>query len=245
MKTPQVEFAGTMEKFTRAIACPIFCSLTTPVAETLKHIVTRYTDFIWAIVKPLGSWAVFAVAGIDSAFFGFPLDPLVAAYVYQDRPRFLLYAVMAAGGSAVGCIILYMIGYKGGEVLLEKRISKTTFNKIRRSFDRHQFWALMFPAMLPPPFPFKLFVLSAAAFEMNVWHFLMAIFVGRMVRFLILSVLVLNFGEHVVALASALAAKHWLALLFAITATAGLCGWAWYRARRTSAIPPGEPSVKT
>ena len=58
-------------------------------------------------------------------FFGFPLGPLVAAYVYQDRSRFLLYAVMAAAGSAQSSIILYVIGYKGGEVLLDKRISGT------------------------------------------------------------------------------------------------------------------------
>jgi len=245
MKTSQAEFDGAVEKLTGAIAGPVLCLLTTPVAETLKHIVSRYTDFIWAIMKPLGSWAVFAVAGIDSAFFGFPLDPLVAAYVYQDRPRFLLYALMAAAGSAVGSIILYVIGYKGGEVLLEKRISGATFDKIRRSFDRHEFWALMFPAMLPPPFPFKLFVLSASAFEMNFWHFLLAIFAGRMVRFLILSVLVLKFGEQVIALASALAAKHWLPLLLGIAATAGLCGWAWVRVRRRSAAPADDQTTRT
>jgi membrane protein YqaA with SNARE-associated domain len=245
MKTSQVEFDGTMEKFTPAIACPVLCLLTTPVVETLKHIVSRYTDFIWAIMKPLGSWAVFAIAAIDSAFFGFPLDPLVAAYVYQDGSRFLLYALMAAAGSAVGCIILYVIGYKGGEAVLEKRISRTTFDKIRRSFDRHEFWALMFPAMLPPPFPFKLFVLSASAFEMNFWHFLLAIFVGRLVRFLILSVLVLKFGEHAIALASALAAKHRPALLFAIAATAGICGWVWVRTRRKSATAADEQSTRS
>ena len=117
--------------------------------ETLKHFLARYTGFVWALLKPLGSWAVFAIAAIDSAFFGLPLDPVVAGYVY--RPRFFLYAVMASAGSAVGCIIFYLIGYKGGEVLLEKRMSGTKFNRIRRSFDRHEFWALMFPAMIPPP----------------------------------------------------------------------------------------------
>ena len=202
--------------------------------EILKHIVARYTELVWAMLKPLGSWAVFAIAGIDSAFFGFPLDPVVASYVYQDRPRFLLYAVMASAGSAVGCIIFYLIGYKGGEVLLEKRISRTKFNKIRSSFDRHEFWALMFPSMIPPPFPFKVFVLAASVFEMNFWHFLLAIFAGRLVRFLILSLLVLKFGPQVVALASAAVAKHWLALLLAVAAIAGLLARLWYRARRAS-----------
>jgi membrane protein YqaA with SNARE-associated domain len=166
--------------------------------EAIKLLIVRYTQFIWNIVEPLGSWAVFAVAGIDSAFWGFPLDPLVAGYVYRDSSRFLLYSAMAAAGSAVGSIILYVIGYKGGEVLLAKRISAAKFDRIRNSFDRHEFWALMFPSMMPPPFPFKLFVLAASVFEMNFWHFLLAIFAGRMVRFLILSVLVLQFGEQAV-----------------------------------------------
>ena len=88
--------------------------------------------------------------------------------------------------------------------------------------------------MLPPPFPFKLFVLAASVFEMNFWHFLLAIFVGRLVRFLILSLLVLKFGPQVVALTSAAVAKHWPVLGVAVTAIAGLLAWLWYRARRAS-----------
>src|SRR3954467_8448715 len=116
----------------------------------LKHFVARYSELVWAMLRPLGSWGVFAIAGIDSAFFGFPLDPVVASYVYQDRARFLLYPTMASAGSAVGCIILYWIGHKGGEVLLEKRISKKKFDRIRSAFSRHEFSALMVPAMIPP-----------------------------------------------------------------------------------------------
>ena len=92
----------------------------------------------------------------------------------------------------------------------------------------------MFPSMMPPPFPFKVFVLAASVFEMNFWHFLLAIFVGRLVRFLILSLLVLKFGPQVVALTSAAVAKHWPALVLAVTVIAGLVAWFWYRARRAS-----------
>ena len=200
--------------------------------ETLKHLVFRYTAFVWGLFKPLGSWAVFAIAGIDSAFFGLPLDPVVASYVYADNSRFFLYAVMAAAGSAVGCIILYVIGYKGGEVLLAKRMSAAKFNRIRSSFDRHEFWALMFPAMMPPPFPFKVFVLSAAVFEMNFGHFLLAIFVGRFIRFIVLSLLVLQFGPQVAALASEMVLSHWLVVLIMISSLGLLGGVLWYRSRR-------------
>src|SRR5262249_118617 len=75
----------------RSLAC-----LAWSLHETVKLLVIRYTEFIWSLVQPLGSWAVFAVAGIDSAFFGFPLDPLVAGYIYRDHSSFLLYSAMAA-----------------------------------------------------------------------------------------------------------------------------------------------------
>ena len=214
---------------------PVLAALSAPLLGTLKELFVRYSEWVAALLRPLGAWAVFAIAGIDSAFFGIPLDPVVAGWVYQDRAGFLLYPLLAAAGSAAGCILLYLIGYRGGEALVEKRISKAKFAKIRASFDRHEFWALMFPAMMPPPFPFKLFVLSASVFEMNFWHFLLAIFAGRMVRFVILSVLVLKFGTQVVELGSRLAESHWLTAGLAFAAAVGIGVWIWYRVRRKPA----------
>ncbi len=166
--------------------------------NTIKHILQRYTALLWALLKPLGAWGVFAIAGIDSAFLGMPLDAVVATYVYSNPKRFLLYVIMASAGSAIGSLVLYFIGYKGGEVFLERKMPKAKFEKIRASFDRHEFWALMFPAMMPPPFPFKVFVLAAAVFEMRLEHFLLAIFSGRFVRFLILAILTIKFGPQAI-----------------------------------------------
>ncbi len=177
----------------------------------LKHILSRYTVFLWGLLKPLGIWGAFSIAAVDAAFLGLPLDPVVASYVYGDRPRFLLYAIMASAGSALGSLIIYGIGYKGGEFLLRKRISIKRFEQIRHSFEKREFWALMFPSMLPPPAPFKLFVLSAGVFEMRWTNFLLAIFCGRMVRFLVLSVMTLVFGPHVVTFAGVLLHNHPLA----------------------------------
>jgi len=174
----------------------------------LKHILSRYTVFVWGLLKPLGVWGAFGIAAVDAAFLGLPLDPVVAGYVYNDRSRFLLYAIMASAGSALGSLIVYAIGYSGGELLLRKRLSGERFDKIRSSFEKREFWALMIPSMLPPPAPFKLFVLSAGVFEMHFTHFLLAIFCGRMVRFLVLSVLTLFFGPHVVTIAGVLIHKH-------------------------------------
>ena len=176
--------------------------------KTLKLILTRYTRWLWSILAPLGVWGVFVVAAIDGAFLGLPMDAIVAGYVYQDHSRFLVYVLLASAGSAVGSSVLYLVGYLGGETLLRRRMSQQSFEKIHRSFEHHEFWALMFPAMLPPPTPFKLFVLAAAVFEMNFGHFLLAIFAGRFVRFLILSVLTIKYGKGVVELAAHLFRTH-------------------------------------
>jgi membrane protein YqaA with SNARE-associated domain len=162
-----------------------------------------------------------------------PVDFIVATYVYQDRKRTLLYVAMAALGSALGSIPLYLIGYLGGEKVLRKRISEERFMKIHRSFEQHEFWALMFPGMLPPPMPFKIFVLGAAVFEMRFRDFLVAIFAGRCVRFLALSLLVLWFGPQIVGLFGGVFKRHWIWVLTVIAG--GLCIWLVLHKRRRSA----------
>jgi membrane protein YqaA with SNARE-associated domain len=171
-------------------------------------------------MKVLGIWGVFVIAFADSALLGMPLDFIVGTYVYQDRARMLLYIAMASLGSALGSIPLYIVGYLGGEKVLRKRISDERFQKIHGSFERHEFWALMFPGMLPPPMPFKVFVLAAAVFEMKFRDFLVAIFAGRFVRFLVLSALVLWFGPQIVGHLGGVVKQHWILLLSAILAVA-------------------------
>ena len=199
--------------------------------KTITHILARYTAWVLGLLKVLGIWGPFVIAFADSALLGMPVDFVVATYVYQDRRRFLLYVAMASLGSALGSIPLYVIGYLGGEKVLRKRISEERFLKIHQSFEQHEFWALMFPGMLPPPVPFKLFVLGAAVFEMRFSHFLAAIFLGRVVRFGVLSLLVLWFGPHIVQLAGVLFKRHWPWLLGAIVA--GVCVWLLQRARKS------------
>jgi len=172
-----------------------------------------------------------AFAAVDGSFMGMPLDAIFVGYVYNDRSRFLLYVLLGSAGSALGSIVLYVIGYAGGEVLLRKRISAERFEKIHESFERHEFWALMFPAMLPPPTPFKIVVLAAAAFEMNFGHFLLAIFAGRFVRFLIEALLTLWFGPQIVTLTGTLFAHHFVWILVGVGAL--VAGWLiWRRAKR-------------
>ncbi len=195
--------------------------------NTVKKILTRYTTWIWKVLAPLGPWGVFAIAAVDGSLVGMPIDAVVAGYVYNDRRHFLFYVLMASAGSALGSLVIYAIGYFGGETVLRKRISKERFNKIHASFERHEFWAVMFPAMLPPPTPFKLFVLAASAFEMRFTHFLAAVFAGRFVRFLVLAILTIEFGPQVVHLVGNLAKQHawWVVLMLVVTIALGVLVW--------------------
>jgi membrane protein YqaA with SNARE-associated domain len=200
--------------------------------RTLKTLLAKYTGFLWALLKPLGAWGVFAIAGIDSAFLGMPLDPVVAGYVYMRPHMFWLYTLMAAAGSAIGSLIIYGVGYEMGELVLEKKLGKAKFQRMRAKFERHEFAALALPAIMPPPFPFKLFALSAAVFEMHFSHFMLAIFAGRVVRFLILSALVVAFGPQVVELTANLVREHLVWLLVAIGLSVVVGVGFWWRVKR-------------
>ena len=201
--------------------------------KTIGHILAKYTAWILHLLAPLGIWGVFAIAFADSALLGMPVDAIVAVYVYKDHRQLLFYVLMAALGSTVGSIPLYVIGYLGGEKVLRKRITEERFLKIHHSFEQHEFWALMFPGMLPPPMPFKIFVLAAAVFEMRFRDFLAAIFAGRFVRFLILSLLVLWIGPQAVELLGTLFRRHiyWVLGAVAFGVVIGLLRW-WSRRRR-------------
>jgi len=192
--------------------------------KSIKTILAKYTVFLWAILKPLGVWGVFVTGLLDGSFIGLPVDVVVASYVYTDRARMILYILMASAGSSLGSLVIYWIGYKGGNALLRKRMTPEKLQKIEASFAKRQFLALMIPAMLPPPTPFKLFELAAAAFEMPVGKFLLSIFTGRCIRFLAVSILTLYFGPQFVHYSGALFQHHfkWIAAAFV------LVGLVWY-----------------
>jgi membrane protein YqaA with SNARE-associated domain len=206
--------------------------------HSIKTILTKYTAWIFKTLAPLGPWGVLAIAAVDGSLFGMPVDAVVAGYVYYHQSSFIFYVLMASAGSALGSLVVYAIGYFSGETVLRKRLSEERFNRIHASFEQHEFWALMFPAMLPPPTPFKLFVLAASAFEMRLSHFLAAIFAGRFVRFFILSVLTIKFGPQFVALVGAILRRHGWWVLTSACIAAVLVFFIWRKRRSREGSSP-------
>jgi membrane protein YqaA with SNARE-associated domain len=180
----------------------------------------KYRNSLWALLGSLGPWGVFLIAGLDGAGIPLPgaVDAVVVTSVHQHPGRSWLYIILAAGGSALGCLVLYGIGYAGGEVLIAKRMSPAKFEKIRDDFEAHPILTLGLPALLPPPFPLKPFVLAAGAFEMRWTHFLGVMFAGRFVRFGILAALTVLFGPQVITLFNNVFRHHLVVFLIVLAA---------------------------
>ena len=171
----------------------------------------------------LGFWGIGAIALLDSSTIPVPMDAILAVYVWNNKSHFWLYCLMAAIGSAIGGLLPYGLGRAGGELFLLKRINRERFDRLRLRFERQEFLAVMIPSMLPPPAPWKVFIFAAGVFEMRVLPFMLAVVAGRLVRWLILSVLVLKLGPGAVGLV----AHHALALVAGVGLLA-VIGFAWW-----------------
>ena len=180
-----------------------------------------------------GIWGVGAVAVLDSSSIPVPMDAILALYVWNDKRHFWLYCLVAAVGSAIGGLLPYGLGRAGGELFLLKRVDRAKFEKLRDRFQRQEFLAVMIPSMMPPPAPWKVFIFASGVFEMRVPSFLLAVLTGRLVRWLILSLLVLKLGPGAVDLV----ARHALAavLLAGALAVLGFACW-WLRNRRSGKL---------
>lgn len=148
-------------------------------------------------LKPLGFLGVGVLAIIDSSSIAIPMDLIIAGYVWSNRGYFWIYAIMGALGSAIGALVPFYIGRTGGEYVLLKRTSQAKYDQMRARFDRHHWLAVLVPAAMPPPFPFKLFAFGAGVFEMRVAPYMVAVFAGRAVHYLILAILVVYFGPEI------------------------------------------------
>lgn len=182
-----------------------------------------------AVIK-LGFWGAGAAALVDSSTIPVPMDIFIAGWVWNDRGHFWVYCLMGAVGSAIGGLLPYALGRAGGELFLLKRINRARYDQLRIRFERQEFLAMAIPSMLPPPTPWKAFVFAAGVFEMPVAPFMLSVFCGRMVRWVVLSLLVLKLGPGAVDMV----AHHGLkaAGIVILLAAAGFVLW-WKRRKRT------------
>jgi len=137
------------------------------------------------------------VAVLDSTFVPLPssVDALMLLLSMTNPSSMLLYAFMATTGSALGCLILYLISRRAGARALN-RFSEAKQARVKNWIERYDMFAVLVATLLPPPFPFKLFVITAGVFRFSLVRFMLAILVGRGFRFLLEGYFAVRYGAQ-------------------------------------------------
>ena len=150
-----------------------------------------FISWLYGFALGLGGPGLFAIAFLDSSFVSLPQinDILVVLMVTRYKAWMPYYAGMATLGSIAGCYAIYYLAERGGEAFLRKRARSKNVDRALALYQRHGLMALMIPAILPPPAPFKLFVLMAGVAGVRPMQFVLAIALARGARYLVLGVL--------------------------------------------------------
>ena len=196
----------------------------------IKSSLERFGNWLVTV----GAFGLFGISLVDSA--GVPLpggpDAVMILLTAKNHALMPLYALAATAGSTIGCTIMYMIARRAGAVALA-RISQERRARIENLLGRYDMLAIMVTAVLPPPFPFKPFVLSAGVFKLKLVRFITAIFIGRAARFLIEGWLAIQFGET----AGEVIKQHGLKVLLAVVGIVlAVVAIQFYRSRRAAAL---------
>ena len=182
----------------------------------------RYKGFVLGVLAPLGIWGAGLAGLVDSGTIPIPMEPIIAAYAWNDHHHAYLYVIMAAAGSAVGGLIPFLLGRAGGELFLLRRIDRARYEAMMARFEKQEFLAMASPSAMPPPTPWKAFVFGAGVFEMNIWHFLLAVFTGRAVRFGAEAALTIKYGPEIVNVVGDLFKHHLTITLVVLAVLLGL-----------------------
>lgn len=159
---------------------------------------TKVVAAITAWATGLGGVGLFIIAALDSSFLSFPQvnDVLVMLLSAKYPERMLYYAGMTTAGSLLGCYALFAVARRGGEVFMRKRLKGAHVDRAIRLYQRFGILALVVPALLPPPVPFKVFVVLAGAANVATWRFVVAIVIGRGIRYFGQGYLAVLYGEQ-------------------------------------------------
>ena len=162
---------------------------------------SKFVQRIQVLAMALGAPGIFLVAFLDSSILSLPevADLLVIWMVTNNKSRVVLYVVSATVGSLLGCLLLYWIGRKGGASFVHKRFGSTNVERTLNAFRRYGVMAVLIPSILPPPAPFKIFVLLAGIADISVARFSTAILIGRGLRYTVEGLLALWYGERAMA----------------------------------------------
>lgn len=157
----------------------------------------QIVEWVQSVTLQMGGPGLFIVAFLDSSLLSLPEinDLLIIVMVARHKERMIYYALMATAGSIAGCLLMYVIGRKGGEALMAKRFRQHHIDRAMKFYARYGMFTVLIPALLPPPAPFKIFVLLAGVTRMRPIVFTTAIGAGRALRYFAEGILAIRYGQ--------------------------------------------------
>jgi membrane protein YqaA with SNARE-associated domain len=191
----------------------------------------RVVAWIQGFAESLGGPGLFIIAFLDSSFLSFPevCDALIVLLTIRHGERMPYYALVTTLGSIAGCYALYTVGRKGGEAFLRRRFKAGHVDRAMAVFRRYGMLAIIVPSLLPPPMPFKIFVLASGVARVRPFEFLLAVSIGRGIRYFGEGLLALWYGER--ALTFLRENAHTVGLWLGIAFLAGGLAFVWWKKR--------------
>jgi len=161
----------------------------------------KIVEWAQGFALALGAPGLFVVAILDSSILTLPEinDILVVLLVTRHKALLAVYAGAATAGSIVGSLLLFTLGRKGGEAVLHKRFSVERSARAMAFIEKYGLLAIIIPSLLPPPMPFKMFVLLSGVARMSFARFITAVAIGRGTRYFGEGLLALRYGDQTMA----------------------------------------------
>lgn len=202
------------------------------------HVITRRLGhFIVHVPIFVAGPAMILIGALDSSLLSLPEvnDYLVVARCYTHPRTVFFFPLFAAIGSLLGCLLLYTILSRGGRAVLHRRFRIEHVLRVERAYARFGILALVVPALLPPPMPFKIFVLLAGAAGISPGRFVVAVTIGRGIRYFAEALLAVEYGDQAMIFLNENGRA--VSLSLALVCAAGLGGYLlWQKTRRAGRL---------
>jgi len=187
-------------------------------------------DHLFFVLAHLGGFGLLLLGVLDSSFLVLPFgnDLVVLAMIARRHALMPYYVCMAVIGSVLGCIPVDLISRKGGEKGLERHVPRRRLEYVRHRINKNAAWALAFASLMPPPFPFTPFLMSAASWKYPRKKLLAVVGVARLVRFSIEGLLAILVGEKILQLARSRMVEYAvvaLVIVSLIASAVSVYGW--------------------
>ncbi|HTM52112.1 MAG TPA: VTT domain-containing protein [Bryobacteraceae bacterium] len=189
-------------------------------------------DPLFRLLIGLGAFGLLILGVLDSSFLFMPLgnDLLMVAMTARQHKMLPVFAAMATTGSVAGCWLVDRIARTGGEKKLDRVVSRRQLEFVKRQVRKNAGWAVAIASLMPPPFPFTPIVAAASAFQYPAKKLLGLIAVARFVRFSVIGLLAIAFGQQVLDLARSPVIRTGILILAVICAVGSIFSVAsWLR----------------